>query len=59
MRNAKVEHKTSSTIGVATISIGGTSSSVHDFIKPNDWIEQADKALYASKMSGKNKVTMM
>ncbi len=59
MRNAEVEHKTSSTIGVATISIGGTSSSVHDFNKPNDWIEQADKALYASKMSGKNKVTMM
>ena len=59
MRNAEVEHKTSSTMPIATISIGGTSSSVHNFNKPNDWIEQADKALYASKMSGKNKVTMM
>ncbi len=59
MRNAEVEHKSSSTIGVATISIGGTSSSVHKFKKPKDWLEQADRALYASKMSGKNKVTMM
>lgn len=58
MRNAEVEHKTSSTLPIATISIGGTCSSAHDFIQPNDWIEQADKALYVSKMSGKNKVTM-
>ena len=59
MRNAKVEHQTSTTIGFVTISIGGTSSSVHDFNEPNDWVKHADKALYASKMSGKNKVMMM
>lgn len=59
MRNARVEHRTSTTVPFATISIGGTSSSAHDFNRPNDWIERADKALYASKTSGKNKVTMI
>ncbi|MET0786096.1 MAG: diguanylate cyclase [Paenisporosarcina sp.] len=59
MRNEEVEHRSSSILNIATISIGGTSSSHHDHKQPTDWIEQADKALYVSKMSGKNKVTMM
>ncbi|MDX1807579.1 MAG: diguanylate cyclase, partial [Paenisporosarcina sp.] len=59
VRNMEVEHFSSSVSKIATISIGGTSSSHHDHKKPKDWIQQADKALYASKKSGKNQVTMM
>lgn len=58
MQDAKMEHQSSSLLDIATLSIGGTSSSRHPHVEPRDWIELADKALYESKMNGKNQVTM-
>ncbi len=57
--DAKVSHMNSSMHKFVTISIGGTSSSNHNHVKPEDWIALADKALYQSKLNGKNQVTML
>jgi diguanylate cyclase (GGDEF)-like protein len=59
IRNMAIEHRNNSSFNIVTFSIGGTSSSVHSYENPKDWMEQADKALYESKMTGKNKVTMI
>ena len=59
IQDAKIEHRSSSLLDIATLSIGGTSSSRHPHVEPRDWIELADIALYESKMNGKNQVTML
>ena len=59
IQDAKIEHRSSSLLDIATLSIGGTSSSRHHHVEPRDWIELADIALYESKMNGKNQVTML
>lgn len=59
IQDAKIEHRSSSVLDIATLSIGGTSSSRHPHIEPRDWIKLADIALYESKMNGKNQVTML
>lgn len=59
MVEANCEHLGNPPSNIATLSIGGTSSSLHSHKVTEDWLKFADRGLYKSKENGKNCVTML
>ncbi|MGE7622197.1 sensor domain-containing diguanylate cyclase [Viridibacillus sp. NPDC096237] len=59
VENAKFEHKGRSDMNFATISIGGTTTSMHLFEIVSAFIETADQALYKSKNNGRNQTNFL
>lgn len=55
IRDAKVRHKFSTVADFITLSIGIAVSSPERVLLPDQLLNQADKALYRAKNSGKNK----
>jgi len=54
--NLKLEHSSSKTIYVVTISVGVTTLAADKNTTSSKIIEYADKALYMAKDSGRNNV---
>ena len=57
IRNLKITHERNDAADCVTISIGIITSAVSHTQKSDDYIIQADKMLYESKNSGRNKYT--
>jgi diguanylate cyclase (GGDEF)-like protein len=57
IREKNISHEYSDVSSCVTISIGVTSSDVERTHKGDDYIRQADKALYQSKQKGRNRYT--
>ena len=57
VRQLRIEHK-GNPHGIVTISIGVAGVEAHTLEDPSLWIQQADQALYMSKRSGKDSVTL-
>ena len=56
VRGLGIEH-TGSPRGMCTVSIGVAVLDAHSMEDPGHWVQQADKALYASKRTGKDRAT--
>jgi len=57
IRAKNIPHETNEAANCVTISIGATTSEVLHTQIGNDYIKQADKALYLSKQNGRNQYT--
>jgi len=57
IRECNIPHNASETANHVTVSIGGTTGIVKYFHNGSDYIKYADKALYESKNSGRNRYT--
>jgi diguanylate cyclase (GGDEF)-like protein len=55
IRNCNIPHEQSEAANCVTISIGVTTGKVLHTHSANDFVEKADKMLYKSKQSGRNK----
>ena len=55
VQSLAIEHR-GSPFQVVTVSIGVASASIHDGLPPASLVDAADKALYAAKCSGRNRV---
>lgn len=59
IRSRRIPHEGNDAVGFVTISIGGTCG-LADGIKGGDaFVQQADRALYRSKQTGRNKYTFL
>jgi len=59
IEDLNIEHPTSDTADVITVSIGAVSSADDSYITPEDFISMADKALYTAKNSGRNRLSVL
>jgi diguanylate cyclase (GGDEF)-like protein len=57
IRKKNIPHEKSEVAGFVTVSIGVTTSAVARAQSGDDYIKQADKALYQSKQKGRNRYT--
>ncbi|MCL2820494.1 MAG: GGDEF domain-containing protein [Oscillospiraceae bacterium] len=57
IRAKNIPHEKNEVAGCVTASIGVTTSEVHHTHSGDDYIKQADKALYMSKQNGRNRYT--
>lgn len=57
VRSLRIPHESSDAGKHVTVSIGAASGKVTETATPDDFIKQADKALYASKQNGRNMYT--
>lgn len=53
----KIPHRDSEVDKIVTVSMGVATITPKDGMKPNDLISVSDKALYQSKLNGRNRVT--
>jgi len=59
MRSKKIPHEKNEAADCVTISIGVTTGTVERSHNGDDYVKQADKALYESKESGRNRYTFI
>ena len=59
IRNRNIPHKASNVADHVTISIGVTTGVVQQTLTEDDYIKQADKALYMSKQNGRDRYTFL
>jgi diguanylate cyclase (GGDEF)-like protein len=57
MKRKAIPHSLSSVSGTVTLSIGVAMLSQEEDCEPNDLVRRADRAMYASKLSGRNRIT--
>lgn len=54
IRECQIEHSDSKVASFVTVSMGVFTCTIDENSKSEDWIEKADKALYTSKLSGRD-----
>ena len=59
VRQCNIPHKTSEAANCITISLGAATGKVDHTQSGEDYIQQADKMLYVSKQSGRNRCSFM
>ncbi len=59
LRALAIEHKNSTVSDIVTIGIGASFTAPTAKMDLNEFVETSDKALYASKRDGRNKVTIV
>ncbi|MDR1754903.1 MAG: GGDEF domain-containing protein [Eubacterium sp.] len=59
IRQCDIKHEKSRVAGFVTISIGVTTGNVEHYMDFTHFIKRADKALYMSKQTGRNKYTFV
>jgi len=59
IRARNITHEASNVAGYITISIGATTGFVQHTYTGDDYIKQADKAMYISKQNGRNRYTFL
>ena len=59
IRSLKIPHEKNEVAEYVTISIGITTGKILYSQNAGDYIEQADKAMYISKQSGRNRYTYL
>ncbi|HSP15398.1 MAG TPA: diguanylate cyclase [Thermoanaerobaculia bacterium] len=58
VRDLRIEHRTSLTVPIVTISLGVAAMVPDEFTAPQTLIREADEALYRAKQAGRNQYAM-